>query len=404
MNLPSNLGTIGASLIGNLPEDVTDISFSDKVSKPTDPAITTHYVFDGWYRQAACTDEWDFARDGVEENLVLYAKWQSKNFDVTFNHGSIGASTPTQSVPINTSATDPGTPVFTGYSFDGWYTTSSFAVPFDFVNTKIAAATTIYAKWTLINVPVSSVSITGGMSRYVYKSTDAVHTLQLAANVLPSNATSKSVSWTSSSPAIATVNAGLVRFTGNEGDVTITANASGKTSQLTIRVVKNITLISTPLKAFSIGKGKSIAVPVVSYEGVKEIAVPLVWKTSNAKVATVVGGKVKGAKVKKKGTAVITGTAANGKSVVVKVTVLPKAKKVTKFKAKAPKLKVGKSGIIKISKVAKTAGVTKITFKSSKAAGLYVDKAGKLTAKKKGKYTITVTVGSKKVKVKVTIK
>jgi len=40
------------------------------------PAMTkTGYDFGGWYSDAACTNQWDFAADTVTGNITLYAKW-----------------------------------------------------------------------------------------------------------------------------------------------------------------------------------------------------------------------------------------------------------------------------------------------------------------------------------------
>jgi len=65
---------------------------------------------------------------------------------------------------------------------------------------------------------------------------------------------------------------------------------------------------------------------------------------------------------------------------------------------------VGKSKKLAITLTPKNATGQKLTFKSSNAKGLYVDAAGLLTAKKPGKYTITVKLGALSVKksVKVT--
>ncbi len=35
------------------------------------------YTFEGWYRDAARTDAWDFAADTVEQDTILYAKWEA---------------------------------------------------------------------------------------------------------------------------------------------------------------------------------------------------------------------------------------------------------------------------------------------------------------------------------------
>jgi uncharacterized protein YjdB len=150
-------------------------------------------------------------------------------------------------------------------------------------------------------------------------------------------------------------------------------------------------------------KGASLTIPVVVYTTDGKAA-KLTWASSNESVATVnASGKVT---AKKKGTAKITAKALNGKSVTVTVKVVAKAKKLTKLSITgAPKtLKKGKTAQVKVKVTPVSATNLKITFKSSKPAVLSVDKAGKLTAKKKGKATITVKAGKKSTKKTFTVK
>lgn len=44
------------------------------VEKPATPAASGH-VFGGWYKNAACTEAWDFANDTVSADTTIYAKW-----------------------------------------------------------------------------------------------------------------------------------------------------------------------------------------------------------------------------------------------------------------------------------------------------------------------------------------
>ena len=46
----------------------------NKVDKPEDP-IRKNYEFQGWFKEQACENEWDFEVNTVENNLRLYAKW-----------------------------------------------------------------------------------------------------------------------------------------------------------------------------------------------------------------------------------------------------------------------------------------------------------------------------------------
>jgi uncharacterized repeat protein (TIGR02543 family) len=246
--------------------------------------------------------------------------------------------------------------------------------------------------------------------KFAYKASGN-NTLSLKATVNPSGA----VTWKSSNPKIATVNAaGLVTFVGAEGSVIITATAVGssaKPATVTINSVKNVTGIRTPLATVYIQKGKSLTLPVVLDDSTnKKIAVTskLTWKSSNTKAVTVKNGKITVAKnLKKKTTVKITVTAANGKSKVINVIAVPKATKLKKVTAKMPKkntLGVGKfhQFNVKLSSAAAT-GIS-VTFKSSKASVLKVDKAGKLIALKKGTATITIKAGSKSIKQKITVK
>ncbi|MDO5329007.1 MAG: InlB B-repeat-containing protein [Coriobacteriia bacterium] len=43
-------------------------------TEPTDPT-ETGFTFGGWFKETACTNEWDFDTDPVVSNMTLYAKW-----------------------------------------------------------------------------------------------------------------------------------------------------------------------------------------------------------------------------------------------------------------------------------------------------------------------------------------
>ena len=126
------------------------------------------------------------------------------------------------------------------------------------------------------------------------------------------------------------------------------------------------------------------------------------WKTSNKTVAIVAkNGKITG---KKAGTATITVTLKSKKSAKIKVTV---KKKVAATRVKLNKtsltLKKGKSFQLKAI-VTPEKTTDKVTYKTSNKKIVTVTSKGKLVAKKKGKATITVTVGKKKAVCRVVVK
>jgi hypothetical protein len=167
--------------------------------------------------------------------------------------------------------------------------------------------------------------------------------------------------------------------------------------------VPNVTAIRVPVKSIVLQKGKSITIPYVTEISGKPGAAPLTWTSSNPKVATVANGKITAKKVKK-GRAVITVKAENGKSVTIKVRVVAKGTKVTKLTIskikKTMKVKQAANAVIKISPAKAT--ITKIKFSASGA--IKVDKAGRVTAVKKGNGRLTVTVGNKKTVLEIKVK
>ena len=189
-----------------------------------------------------------------------------------------------------------------------------------------------------------------------------------------------------------------------EGRVTLTATAkdgSGKKQSITIIVAKNVTKIRTPLKKIYLKKGASLTPPVradsVSITGKADTVAKLSYKSSNSKIATVSSsGKIK---AKKKGKATITATSLNGKTLKINVVVVKKAKSLKKFTLSGVKnltVKAGKTAQLKIKLSPAGATNLKVRFKSSNKRVLTVDKAGRLTALKKGKAKITVYVGKKR--------
>ncbi|MBQ3673473.1 MAG: InlB B-repeat-containing protein [Paludibacteraceae bacterium] len=83
------------------------------------------YTFGGWYKEAACTNAWNFASDVVEGNVELFAKWtvNSHNLAWELNGGTItsaaGEYTAAGSVAFGTTLVAPVVEQ-TGFNFVGW--------------------------------------------------------------------------------------------------------------------------------------------------------------------------------------------------------------------------------------------------------------------------------------------
>lgn len=53
------------------------VIYGEKIKRPEDP-VREGYQLEGWYTDIDRTDEWDFDKDVVQSNMVLYAKWTEK--------------------------------------------------------------------------------------------------------------------------------------------------------------------------------------------------------------------------------------------------------------------------------------------------------------------------------------
>lgn len=54
---------------------VTDVIYDATIAEPSTEPTKAGYTFDGWYKEAACTNKWDFAKDSVQGDTTLYAGW-----------------------------------------------------------------------------------------------------------------------------------------------------------------------------------------------------------------------------------------------------------------------------------------------------------------------------------------
>lgn len=117
----------------------------EKIVKPANPTKEKEYFVD-WYKEAECTNVWDFENETVSQDITLYAKWTSIAYTVTFETNE-GTPIEAQLVPEGTFATKPvPAPTKEGYLFEGWYTEQTMTNLFDFY-TPITKDITLYAKW-----------------------------------------------------------------------------------------------------------------------------------------------------------------------------------------------------------------------------------------------------------------
>ena len=128
------------------------------VTPPETKPARADFEFDGWYKEADCSNIWDFAADTVSANITLYAKWTTISgvdyFTVTFdkNGGDTEASPRSREVVSGNTVTAPEPPNRNGYTFGGWYKEAACEIAWNFTTDTVSADTILYAKW--VEVPV----------------------------------------------------------------------------------------------------------------------------------------------------------------------------------------------------------------------------------------------------------
>ena len=129
-------------------------------SKITNYSNYISYVYgydyvEGWYKsykwqddKPVLYDKWDFNKDTVNSNMILYANAvnTSDKVTVTFNtHG--GTKVSSMSVYPQIIWDAPTKPTRPGYKFAGWFKDADYKEPFNFTTTAVMEDMTLHALW-----------------------------------------------------------------------------------------------------------------------------------------------------------------------------------------------------------------------------------------------------------------
>lgn len=72
---------------GSTVADKTNVEYNTMITAPADPT-REGYTFDGWYKDAACTQKFDFENDKITEETTLHAKWTAVSTETPGDSGS----------------------------------------------------------------------------------------------------------------------------------------------------------------------------------------------------------------------------------------------------------------------------------------------------------------------------
>ena len=214
----------------------------------------------------------------------------------------------------------------------------------------------------------------------------------LEASIQPSDATDKTVLWSSSAPDIVWVDAGTVTAL-KEGEAVITAKAGEKSATCTVTVTgKVIAVESVKLSRIAlqmtIGDTETLEAKVFPENATDKT---VTWSSSAPEIAKVDGGKVTALK---EGEAVITAKAGE-KSAACSVTVTKEVIAVESVTLDKTSLELMEGETATLAATVKPDNATdkSVSWQSSNPEVAAVDQAGKVSALKSGSATITAACG-----------
>ncbi len=341
--------------------------------------------------------------------LLLFLLGNKKDVQYTVTFNSEGGTTISDiTIDENGKVQKPADPTKEGYVFEGWYLNGE---PFDF-DQEVSGNIELEARWTKVSggneedVKVSGVEL--DKSSLTLNVGDEK---SLGVTVSPSNASDKSLVWTSSDSSVVSVdsNGRVTAKKAGIATITVKTNDGGFTDTVKVTVEKEevevpevnvtgVTLNKSTLNLNVGGSSKLTATVKPSNATNKGVT----WSSSDKSIATVdANGKVT---AKKAGTVTITVTTKDGKytaECTVKVTEV----KVTGVTLNKSTLKLTVGGSQKLTATVKPSNATNkgVTWSSSDKSIATVDSNGKVTAKKAGTVTITVTTKDGKYTAKCTV-
>jgi len=114
--------------------------------------------FGGWFTDEGFTNEWTFDM-AVDENLTLYARWETDFYTVTFAAGGGQPAPAAQRILHGSKATTPAPMTRTGFSFGGWFTNANFTGDaWNFTADPVEGTLTLHARWDRYHPTVTFVA------------------------------------------------------------------------------------------------------------------------------------------------------------------------------------------------------------------------------------------------------
>ena len=261
-----------------------------------------------------------------------------------------------------------------------------------------------------VTVKAKTVSVTGVSLDKTSLTLTEDDTYTLTATVSPSNATDKSVTWSSNNPSVATVSSSGVVTAKSAGTakITVTTNDGGNTATCSVTVqAKKISVTGVSLNKTSLsmteGDTQTLTATVTPSNATDK---SVTWSSSNTSVATVSSSGVVTAKAAGS-TSITVKTIDGGKTATCSVTVKAKTVSVTGVGLDKTSLSLTEGDTYTLTATVSPSNATdkSVTWSSNTTSVATVSSSGVVTAKAAGSATITVITndGGKTARCSVTV-
>ena len=124
------------------PVNKVSVTKGNTVAKPATPKKQYH-TFKGWYADKECTVQWDFTKNKIYGDTVIYLKWQHNLCEVCLSYGPLRLTRwvyQGEVYPYDESEI--------GYNITGWYLDEDFTQPFDLTKPLTKDYLYLYGKGT----------------------------------------------------------------------------------------------------------------------------------------------------------------------------------------------------------------------------------------------------------------
>lgn len=317
---------------------------------------------------------WTTSNSSVATVNKALALRPTLHYDLVLPAGSTEQTSNTQVSTASIYAIAPGTATITGYAMDG--------------SGKSVSCRVTVTPQQVETVPVENIELSGNQYQCMYVG----ETYQLTANVLPSNATDKSVIWSCEDNSVVTVSStGLVTTVGL-GSTTvkcIASDGSGVTATCVFDVIaKKVNEIALSTTAFTIEAGRSqqLTATILPLDATDKT---VIWGSSDESVAQVsTSGMVTALSP---GASTIVCRAMDGSGVVGKciVTVMPVAVRSITLNTSSCNLNGGETFQLSANILPSNAANKTLLWSSSDFSVASVDENGLITAVGNGEAAVT---------------